>query len=231
MYAAFLLPMRKALLCIFCLCCLAVSAQHYRIRADFSWKEKLANGTSSLTMGTAYYDKAQQKVVYDITFPQKMVLVAQDTSLYRIIAGQPTQRIPSGTSAQFSIFAMILNGNLPYFGLQQSPYTMGNVQKDGTKVITEWLPPAKLAKRMGKILLSQENKQLAGIVFYGAKGELVAKEFFRQYIQQQGVSIPTELIQLSYSAGKESKKMTNFRNIIINEKGNETMYHYAIPAR
>lgn len=230
----FLYPfsMKAFLLGLCCCCCaLTATAQAYRFRADFSWKEKQADGTSSLTMGTAYYDKTLQKIVYDVSFPQKMVLIAQDTSLYRVMQGKPVQRVQTGTSVQFSLFALILNGGLPYFGLQQSLYTMGNVQKNGTQVITEWLPNAKMAKKMGKVLLSQENKQLSGVVFYSPQGEITTKEFFRQYVQQQGVSVPTELIQIGYVGGKEQKKMTNFRNIIINEKGNDAMYNYAIPVR
>ena len=48
----------------------SVIGQHYfRMKADFSIKEKFGDGKMALTMGTIYYDRNYKKLVYDVKFP------------------------------------------------------------------------------------------------------------------------------------------------------------------
>jgi len=223
--------MMRAILAVFLgIWFVAGVAQHTRIQAGFSLKEKNADGTSNLTMGTVYYDKAIGKIVYDITFPSKEVLVMQDTNMYRIVPGKPAQRTGGMDMVGFSIFALALNGNLPYYGLQKTPFVMGTPAKEGDLVITEWLPPAKAKEKVGKMVVSQQNKQLFGLVSYTPNGEILAKQFFRGYTQVQGLSFPAEIVQLLYTKGKEQKKITTYRDIHVNQLGDDAHYNYPVPA-
>jgi len=55
-----------------------------RIEADFSIKEKDINGNKLLTIGRVYYDKNIRKIVLNISFPEKIIIVATDSLVYMI---------------------------------------------------------------------------------------------------------------------------------------------------
>ena len=40
---------------------------YYRVRADFSIKEKSTDGRSSLTMGQVFFDRMKKKIVYNLS--------------------------------------------------------------------------------------------------------------------------------------------------------------------
>lgn len=105
--------------------------QFYRLKADFSIKEKLADGTSQLIMGKVYYDKVSEKIVYDISFPEPEVWVLQDTSFFRLKNRQLLDRKRSFLIPESSFFHFTLTGQLSDFGLKDSPYKIEQVEKEG----------------------------------------------------------------------------------------------------
>ncbi|MEX1190250.1 MAG: hypothetical protein WED33_13405 [Bacteroidia bacterium] len=205
--------------------------QHYfRMKADFSIKEKFNDGKMALTMGTVYYDRTHKKLVYDVKFPEKEQWVIMDTVFYKIrdkklIQKQYIPLLPSST-----IFESALANNLDNFGLENSFYSLKRVEKDADLVISTWLPEKRLEKVMGKIIISRKNNQLFGIAFYTPEGELVKKQLFNGYLKSQGIAFPAEITDLMYKlAGKETK-ITSFKNLVVNEMKNDAMYNLVVPA-
>ena len=209
----------------------ALSAQgFYRIKADFSIKEKLANGKQQLTMGVVYYDKNTKKIVYDVRFPEKKRLLLQDTSFYEIGAnGKLIKRKKNLLVPEFSMFHLILNGNLADFGLQNSFYKPEKVEKDGNMVITTWQPDEKMAKFFGQVLVSNVEKKLHGVIIYDTKKSLVSKQIFKTYTNVKGCNVPTELVQVLYAKEGKNYQITTYKNIKINDNADQNLYNLAIP--
>ena len=80
--------------------------QFFRIEGDITVKEK-SELQSQLTIGRFYFDKNIGKLVYDITFPEKQVMVSKDTVLYHFIADTLHSRTKSFDMTKFSIFNLI----------------------------------------------------------------------------------------------------------------------------
>ena len=105
--------------------------QHYfRMKADFSIKEKFSDEKMALTMGTVYYDRTHKKIVYDIKFPEKETWLIMDTVFYKIqdnaiIHRQFIPMLPSST-----MFESALANSLDNFGLEKSFYTLEKVEKE-----------------------------------------------------------------------------------------------------
>ncbi|HET6243234.1 MAG: hypothetical protein H0V01_01590 [Bacteroidetes bacterium] len=207
----------------------AFSQQFYRIKADFSIKENKPDGQSQLIMGQVYYDKIYKKIIYDITFPEKGVLIVTDTVIYRIENNKVISKTPTGNLNDFSVFHLSLNGDLINFGLNNSPYTIGTIEKKENLVISTWIPPKKYAHLLGKTIISQKDKRLFGLVFFTPTEEIIGKQFFRKYINTNGLEFPSELVQVTYFDNKEFYKITTFKNIIIDEFKNENLYNYNLP--
>lgn len=193
-------------------------------------KAKLPTGEQQLTVGKLFYDKNVKQIVYVISFPEKEIWVQKDTVLYKIVNSKVMgkQRIPAGI--EFSIYNLVLNGNLADYGLKKTKFKIKKVEKSENNIISTWEPPAESKKYFGDILLSNVNQQLNGIVFKNNAGEIVSRQFFRNYIKVKGLSFPQEIVKENYVNGQKVYELTTFTHILINDISGENTYDYKIPA-
>lgn len=206
--------------------------QHFfRITADITIKQKKTTGESSLVMGRVYYDKTVKKIVYTINFPEKEIWVINDTSICKIVNNKLISSQKALSIAEFSIFHLALNGNLNNYGLnhKNSFYKIDKVEKENDMVITTWLPDKKLSSIFGKVVMSNKNKKLSGIVFFKADGEVLNKQFFRNYTNSNGCEFPTEIVKIAYKEDGENYEITTFNNIIIDDLREDNIYNYTLP--
>ena len=165
-----------------------------------------------------------------MSFPEKEIWVQKDTLLYKIIDSKVVskQHIPAGI--EFSIYNLVLNGNLADYGLRKTRFKIKKVEKGDGSVISTWEPPAESKKYLGDILLSNVNQQLNGIVFKNNAGEIITRQFFRNYIKVKGLLFPQEIVKENYVNGQKVYELTTFTNILINDLSGENIYNYKIPA-
>ncbi len=207
---------------------ISFSQAFFRIKADFSIKAKGFNGKSQLTMGKVYYDKTIKKIVYKIKYPEKSDWVSVDTNMYHIVNNKVTSRKSLPAIVEFTIFHIALSGNLSNYGLDKSPFTISKVQQSKGMVITTWDPPQLYSKIYGRIIVSNKNKKLYGIIFFSPDGMILRKQFFKKYQNINGFSFPSEVLQISYNESKESYELSSFKNIIINDMNEDYIYDYYI---
>ena len=223
----------KYLLPVFLLICLAVCpawAQNFhRIKADFSIKEMAPDGKTLLTLGTVYYDKSARQLVYQIRFPEAETWVVKDTVFYRFAGQKLTQRKKTFAMTETSIFHMSLHGSLPDYGLKNSSYKVVKVEKENNLVLTTWEPPTSFARSIGKIILSQQDKKLQGLAFFDPKNNLVSRQIFRNYVQEGGLSFPSEIIQITARGTEETTRLTTYTNVKVNDLQEDQLYHYPLP--
>ncbi len=209
-----------------------VSAQkeaYYRVRADFSIKEKSSDGRSSLTMGQVFFDRTKSKIVYKIRFPEKEMWIFQDTSMYKIQNGKVQKSPLVAGFIDFSIFNLSLNNNLKDYGLKKSVYTVKDVVKEDNMVISTWIPKKEYAKILGEVKISVVDNKLYGVVFYNAQKVMIGKQLFSDYVTIGSFAFPGEIVNFSYNPnGQEIHQITTYKNIKINNWDEDT-YNYTIP--
>ena len=210
---------------------LKVEAQiFFRIKADFIIKTKSLSGQQQLTVGKIFYDKNVRQIVYEISFPEKEIWVQRDTIIYKIVDSKLISKQLIPIMVEFSIFHLVLNGNLIDYGLTKTKFKIKKVEKLEGNVISTWEPPAELKKLFGDILLSNVNQQLNGIVFENYEGEVISRQFFQNYIEVNGLSFPQEIIKEDNFNGQKVYELTTFSNILINDLSGENQYDYKIPS-
>jgi hypothetical protein len=224
--------MKYRFLLIFFLLPIVVQAQHYyRVKADFSFKFKGDEVSgSSLVMGTAYFDKIAGKITYRVKFPRPEVWVMQDTSMYKFREGKLVERTFVPSPVEMSIFNLALQSNMNNFGLESSVFTLESVERDQGMVITTWNPPPiEGENRLGQIIIANQDGLLKGVVFKNEAGNVVAKQFYDDYTTVSGIHFPKEITQINYAEdGTESYQVTNYKNIIIDESGEDHWYRFAV---
>lgn len=204
------------------------SQVYFRIEANFSLKEKFSDGTQKLTMGKVYFDKYIQKLVYDISFPEKEIIVFIDSNHF-IINKKTVDTLKSDPNfIRLSLFNLSLNGSLPYFGLKESVFELTHIESEENMVISTWETPKSKKIPYMKVLLSQIDKKLNGIITYNDAGVLISKQLFEDYINNNGFEFPTKVIQFFYFNNVEQIKLINYSNIAVNSIKNEAYYNYSI---
>ncbi|UTA67971.1 MULTISPECIES: outer membrane lipoprotein-sorting protein [Emticicia] len=213
------------------------SQKSYRIKADISIKDKHTENTYGLTIGKVYYSIVSKKLVYKLSFPSQETIVIKDTILYKI-DNNGTIKNEQRTLLvnEFTIFHLSLSGKLSDYGLSQGNtskiYKVQKVEKDANgRVITTWeVAEKKLIKLMGKIKMANVDKKLDAIAFYDLQGKLLSQQFFKDYDNINGVIFPKQITQISYNAdGTQKIQQTTFKNIEIDESGEDNIYDYPLP--
>lgn len=200
----------------------------YRISGEFSIKSK-DDSIYSLTRGSFYYDMNFKKIVYELDFPQKEIWVLSDSLIFRMRGDTVYEKTEGVSVVDFSIFHLTLNNMLNNYGLEESIYSLEDVEKNKDMVIYTWSPPLIAQSVLGDVLLSQKDKRLFGLIFLSKDGEVIRKQFFRNFENIDGLEFPTEIVDLVYVDGLEIVQKTNYKNIKVNEAGNLAKYNYPIP--
>jgi hypothetical protein len=228
--------MQKLLLFLF-LSTFTLHAQEefYRVKAEVSIKDKLANGSYRLTMGSAYYDKTNQKLLYNLNFPYPEIIIIKDTTLVKVkkdsISSQKVMVVN-----EFSIFHLALSGKLTDYGIgsgkTKDVYKISDIKKESDgRIITTWeVKDDRFKKYLGKILMSNINKKLDAVAFYDLEGKLLSQQFFKEYINVKGVEFPQKVTQISYNKdGTQNLQQTTYKNIVINQTDENNLYDYPMP--
>lgn len=180
-------------------------------------------------MGKAYYDRNFKKLIYVNSFPVNETWVSIDTTVYCI----KDNKIASATTApplgQFSIFHLALTSQINNYGLKNSMFKVGKVEKQKNMVITTWLAPFQYAKIFGKVLISTIDNKLYGIVFLDKNDKVLRKQFFNKYQNFSGLEFPLEIIDISYTNGKENYQVTTYKNLEIDKVSEDNLYNYTLP--
>ena len=207
----------------------AEAQDYYRFKSDFVIKSKTPEGKQQLTVGKVYYDKNIKKIIFKISFPEKEIWVQKDTTLYKIVDNSVVDKQNTPNITEFTVYHLILNGNLADYGLKNTKFKITDVEKAGKNIISTWEPPDELKDKIGPILMQNTNQQLTGIVFQNTEGEVISRQFLRNYIRIKGLSVPQEIINEAHIDGKKYYEITDFSNTVINEFTDDQNYDYKIP--
>lgn len=189
-----------------------------RIEANISIKEVFSDGKKSLMMGKVFYDFEVGKLVYDISFPENEVMILSKDHITSIKKDTSiTAPLISSELVDFSIYKLLLEGELKTFGLEENKFVIGNIEDLGNgKVISEWLPNARDVHF--KIVISQMNNLIDGIAFFDEHGILKRKQLFKDYNRYGRIKFPHSIYEFSYTEeGGQYKKLTTHSNIKIND--------------
>jgi hypothetical protein len=228
--------MSKHLILLWTLCILfsgtVYSQDYFRIEADFTVKVKKSDGKMNLTRGRVYYDKNYKELIYDITFPELEKWVIRDTSIYKIRKDTLTERVSIPSINEFTVFHLSLNSNLNDFGLKNSVYKIGKVEKKGDLVLSYWKIPDQASTFMDHVVIAKKDNRLESLVMVGNESKIVSRQFFKEYIKIDAFEFPGQIIQILYDINnQENYQVTEFKNIRVNDLNHNDLYRYQLPKK
>ncbi len=202
--------------------------QYFRLSADYTVKKKNQDSTFQLSKGRVYYDAVTGKLTYAGKFPERETYVMQDTNMYHFAGGKFTGRTLSMMLPKMTVFALVLEQNINNYGLENSNYELTKVEEDQGLTISTWMPPESYRKKLGKIMIAVKDGFLHGIVFFTADDKVMSKQFYEDYYNIDGLDFPTKITQFYYTGDKEFFQVTTYKNIVVDEKGNDNLYDYPV---
>ncbi len=218
-----------ALILILCLPCLFCPGQQFRrIAADYSVKEQLTDGSQNLQLGKVYYDLINKHICYQVTFPKKETIIISDTLMISVYESGKKEAVMGQGMVYFSIFHLLLQGDLPYFGIQKMPYHMTGVQNEDSLVISTWVVKDNVQSKTPKIMIAQNNKRLYSFVAFDSKDKIVLKQFFENYSIIDGLAIPLEIISFYFFDEGEAINWLRLTDIEINNYNSNENYSLTI---
>jgi len=204
--------------------------EYFRLSADFTAKQKNADGNIGLTKGKVYYDKHTRILRYDIYFPRKMQwIITPDKMISRIEGQEPVIKEMSGLN-EFSVFHLALNASLDNFGLENSPFKLMKVDKKDDLVISYWkLPPSTRKQPVGYIAVAKKKGRLESVVMMDKQKNIISKQFFKDYLERGGFVFPQRLVHIRYDDnGTPSYEVIEFKNIVLNDVEHNEKYEAGI---
>jgi hypothetical protein len=202
----------------------------FRIKGEFSIKTKNED-KGNLTMGTFYFDANSASLLYKVKFPEPEIWLFRQQQMHQITADTIISQDSAMGIVDFSLFSMVLKNQLSHYGLRDSPFKISEVKKEGELVITTWSPPQKIAELVGNVLVSTKNRRLFGVVFLDVEGNVLRKQFFRDYQKFGSILFPTEIVDLFFKENEIAiRQITNYSNIVINATDENDYYNFVVPA-
>jgi len=227
---------------VFCILPHFLMGQYFfRIKADFSIKEKHADGSLRILLGKVYYDTNHKKIVYDISFPEKELWVLKDTSYYLYKNDALVEVNTSLIFPEFSVFHLVLNGGMKDYGLADHPVIkLKDIEKTEDGLIKTFGPKAGYEQNLGRIRMFTKDRRLHAVLFYNVDDRLMSRQFFEDYAIIKGLEFPKKIIQFIYPNPEYHTKLkeddfsliqTTFDNIQINRTDEEYLYNFPVPDR
>lgn len=194
-----------------------------RIEAAYTIKEISSEGKQSLIIGKVFFDNVNDVLTHSQSFPDSNLFAFKDSTVLLVFEDSIAKGNSSALSISFSIYNLILDNQISDFGLYEKGFKRIKVSQDGDKVISEWIYPSD--GQFGKIVTTQKKGFLEGLLFYDLEGNLLYRQFYKDYTQIDGLFFPLSIYEITYTAEGENKKITTHRNIKVNDYSDEDRFY------
>lgn len=198
------------------------------IECDYSFKSYISDDNQKLVLGKIFFNCLTKELILQNSFPVNDCIYLHDTTLMQYKNDTLINKLTIPDLMKYSIFEMAIEGTLINFGLKNSDFEVSDVYFSENKLITTWTLADKNAE-IAKIITSNSDNKLDGMILFDKKGNITNKYFFDYYITNNGISLPCEIIRITYSENTEYYEITNFKNHIFNSPETFNIFDFYKP--
>lgn len=198
-------------------CSLGVKAQKFKyFHSHFVMKEKNTfDSTTTLVLGKVTYDKNEDKIIFDLNFPEIQKWVFQDTTLYKYGNDSILKEVVVGKFGELSIFKEILEVKDNDFGLKKVGFVIDKVEQAGKETIVYWKPPTQMATFLKSATTVVEDNLLRSIFFTDVDDKVINSSYFDEYKIIKGLPVPCKIQSRWKGQKQEIFKILTFDQVEI----------------
>lgn len=191
------------------------------------------DGKMSITKAQIFYNADGDMISY-YTEPDEVYISNTkkgDVIMYNIRENTVIQRQNYLFSTENNQLYFFLEKNKSDLGLSRMGFAITNTRfEDGLK-ITTWVPPLQMRSSVSKVELVHNKNNPVFLGYYDAAGGFQKKVYFYKYETYYGISIPTNLTQISFASPKDSiVSKTIYSNIKFDEEVTDEYFNFQIPS-
>lgn len=189
-------------------------------------------GKMSITKAKIFYNSEGQMVSY-YTAPEEIYISNTkkgDVIMYNAKENSVLQRQNFLFSTENNQLYFFLENNKSDLGLGRMGFKVGNTRfEDGLK-ITTWIPPAQMKNAISKVELVHNKNNPIFLGYYNGNGGFSKKIYFYKYQRHYGISIPTNLTQISFVSPTDSiVSKTEYNDIKFDTDVTDEYFNFEIP--
>lgn len=190
-------------------------------------------GKMSVTKAQIFYNSDGGMISY-YTEPDEVFISNTkkgDVVMYNIKDNTVLQRQNYLFSTENNQLYFFLENNKTDLGLSRMGFAITNTKfEDGLK-ITTWIPPMQMRSSVSKVELVHNKNNPVFLGYYDVTGGFQKKVYFYKYENHNGISIPTNLTQISFATPIDSiVSKTVYSNIKFDEAVTDEYFNFQIPS-
>ncbi len=179
--------------------------------------------------GTIFYQPPNDILIY-VTEPVNQHLKFNDKTL---VIYYPDEKKAFRIQARvpfvlpfFQAFISLTNKNL---GLAEMGYTLSQSEKRGDTLITRWVPPAKVKKAVGPIIIGMVNDQVGFMEMQNSKGRTIGRVSYSDYSKIGNIMLPMRVSAVRYLGKDTTYETVYYSNPRLNVKLPDEVVNFQIP--
>jgi hypothetical protein len=185
--------------------------------SSFSIKEKKTSvEKSNLMVGTLSYNNSENKIIYNITFPEKEVWVMQDSFLNISKNDTIKEKRKLSNFTEYLMFKNILEQKNNDFGLSELGFVVSKVEEIEEEILVIWDPPVRFKTFILNIKTVVKDNLLQTVIVTDVDGMEINKTFYEDYKMINDLPVPHKILSNFKSTKEEIYKSLTFRNVKIN---------------
>ena len=194
-------------------------------------REYTKKGEKENLEGEVFYDFVLKKLYILLQMPVKqwMILQGFETIIYYPDEKQAF-RLKSKIDAVMPFFQAFIGCMQEDFGLSSLGYSLANYVRKGHVLTSNWNPPPRFAKLLGKAILVYDSRRLIRVEYRNPSGHIMREGTFGQHIQYGGYFFPLEISIISKSPAEPELEKILYLNPILNAPFPKKIKEFNIPA-
>lgn len=192
-----------------------------------------SNGYTSTTQASIYYANDGSMVSY-YKIPKEYIVLNNAKGEIKIYDPEKNTVLQQQNylySTETSQFYFFLNNKKSDLGLAQMGFVQNNLKFEEDYMISEWLPPAQMAKMISRVELVHEKGQPIYIAYYDKDNKISNKSYYYNYQQlNPTLDFPATVTKIVYSSPTDSTvTKTSYLNIKLDSEVKDQLLNYSIP--
>lgn len=201
---------------------------------SFNYKEQIIENKKRISVeGEVFYRYIDQLLVTYMSKPFKSLAKVKNTGdieVYDFEKNTVFIENSNYTTSQQSYLWYFLSGNYQDMGLAKAGYSIKDSKIEDGYFTNYWVP--RINNGIKHIMLAFDKNQLPIYQEIVSKnGEIKGKIYFMNYVKNQGINIPSKIVDIFFKTKKDSSvSIKEYSNMKINKQVNTYYLNYKIPA-
>jgi outer membrane lipoprotein-sorting protein len=203
---------------------------------SLDFNQTIIKGKNKLTInGTYYYSYLKNRTVTHIIKPYENITIIDNEGKIRTYDFKDNTVVDIDNniilSSERSYFWYFINGKSHDFDIPSNGYIISEFKKEGNYNIYKYKPLMVGKNKVNLITNVKKDNIPIFLEFSESEKKSLIKIYFKDYIKVDKFSIPSTIVEISFTSKKDSTiVLKKYNNLKLNEDVNLSILNFTIPS-